>query len=201
MVERLSPRKIVVVDLDGTLIDGNTLHLYFRAALRNSNVLEVVRMAGWLGLRALRIVSHKRMKFALLSIIKPSEKIRKTFVAYFQRLLRPNVAELLARYRQQGAVILLATAAPDLYIPWIWDEPFIATKTISNPLNTECRGFLKAQRVKDFMRDGDILEAVITDHYDDLPLLQLGANANYLVSPAPRTLRKVIAKNLNYKLL
>lgn len=192
MVERLSGRKIVVVDLDGTLIDGNSLHLFLRVALRHAPLLDRMRIARLMLLRRLRKISHVDMKFGCLGIVRPDEAFRSEFVRRFRAMLRPEIVRTIDRYKESGDTVLLATAAADMYVKWIWDGDFVATSVHDNPNRRECRGDAKVEAVRAFMRPGDTLEAVFTDHSDDIPLLQMGASRNYLVDPSTST---VVALN------
>lgn len=201
MVERLSPRKIVIVDLDGTLVDGNTLHLYLKSALLTAPFGIRARIAGLLVLRRLRIISHVAMKFGALRRIKPTDRLNDRFVKNVKRKMRSNVTRLLEDYRQEGCTVLLATAAPDIYIPLIWTEEFLATKTDGNEQKDEMRGETKAAAVSNFMHRGDTIHAVITDHHDDLPLLRLEAQSRFLVSPSRRTVALANAEGIKYTIL
>jgi len=199
-----SGRNIVVVDLDGTIIAGNTLRIYITEGIRvmyRRHPLRAATVAGLVALRKLRFISHRCMKFAVLKRIEPTEVLRQRFVARFDSKRRPEVAEILDRYRREGATILLASAAADIYIPWIWNGPYVATSTTDNPNGIECRGQTKLFAVKHFMRTGDTLEAIITDHADDLALLSAGAITNYLVSPDTRTLSAVRMANIKVRLI
>lgn len=201
MVEGLSPRKIAAVDLDGTLICANSLHLYIRAGLRHASLWGKVRILALLALRRMRIISHRRMKFGVLGIINPCDELKADFVASVKAFERPAVKELLEKLRGQGITILLATAASDIYIPWIWDGDFVATRTRDNNERRECRGELKAEAVRNYMHHGDILEVVITDHTDDIPLLMAGARSNLLVEPSQSTLKKLNSSNISFEIL
>lgn len=197
-------KHIVVVDLDGTIIAGNTLRIYITEGMRDMfhrHPLRTLTVATIVALRKLRLISHRRMKFAALKRIEASQALRQRFIRSFDTKRRPEVAELLAEYRSNGATILLATAAPDVYIPWIWSGPYVATPTDSNPDRIECRGQNKLLAVKRFMEPGDKLEAVITDHIDDLALLSAGAQTNYLVSPDTRTLTAVRLADIDVRLI
>lgn len=198
MVER--QRKIVVVDLDGTLIDGNSLHLYIRTALSHSSLTVKARIASLLALRKMRLISHTTMKFAILNMVKPDEAFRKHFVQQFEKMKRQSVVSLIDIYTDNGAIIVLATAAPDIYLPWIWTGKYVATQTDNNPLHKECRGKSKLEAVRQYMDNGT-LEAVITDHTDDLPLLLAGARTNILVNPSKRLTDTLTGRHIPYIIL
>lgn len=200
MVERFQSKKIVVVDLDGTLLDGNSLHQYFLSAFKHSNFLIKLKIGWILFLRKIRFISHKYMKFTLIRSIAPNDRIQKDFVFHTKNKIRKEVLIKLDEFRSNGAEVLLATAAPDFYVPWIWDGKFVATTTVNN-YQKECRGKEKLRAVKEFMGHDSILEAVITDHSDDLPLLMEGAKYNILVNPDKKTLDIIKHKNIAYKIL
>ncbi len=173
MVEGLSHtgRPIAAVDLDGTLVAGNTLHIYIRTALAHVGMAKRLRILCWLAARRLRLASHQRMKFAILDLIEPTDALLDDFKARVSRHFNPAVTRLLDRLRSEGYRVILATAAPDVYIPRIWNGDFVATPTRDNPERHECRGTAKLAAVHAAMQPGDYLAAVITDHLDDLPLL------------------------------
>lgn len=191
MVKRLhtaaeEPQKLAVIDLDGTLVRGNTLHEYLRLglieAMRGLRVRDTLAIAGWTGLRALKLVNHRRMKFGALRHIRPDARLRERFAARIQSMLNPEVLSLISEFKEEGCTVLLATAAPDTYIPWIWDGEYLATATDGNPDMTENRGVEKLRRVREYAaQHGCRLYAVVTDHEDDRPLLNAGAPRTLLI--------------------
>jgi hypothetical protein len=196
-------RDIVVVDLDGTLIRGNTLHLFIKAAVGDAVrthcygfVLFALLM---LVLRLLKLISHKRMKFAILRRVKITEPLQHRFVENVNSRRRESVEQLLDSYRKNNATIVLATAAADIYVPWIWMGEYVATATFDNPAREECRSTVKlaALRCKYPNFDQRLL-AVFTDHYDDLALLGAGAPNIYLVAPSSQTQMTVSLANIKY---
>ncbi|MDE5749212.1 MAG: hypothetical protein K2H87_00410, partial [Duncaniella sp.] len=83
MVKGLQPRRLAAIDLDGTLVRGNTLHEYLRLGLgeelRAGRMVNFLSIATLLGLRAVRLISHRRMKFGSLRHIRPTEQLRRRF--------------------------------------------------------------------------------------------------------------------------
>lgn len=201
MVDGLPKEKIVAVDLDGTYIRGNTLHIYILAGLKNAGFLNRIRISSWLILRKLHIVSHPRMKFAILKLIEPTEKLLREFKETVDGCINERVVALLDDYRRLGCRIVLVTAAADVYVPHIWDGEFIATSTYGNPAREECRGQRKVERLSEKFGGADVLEAVLTDHYDDLPLLRFNRGRNYLVNPSPRTIERLDKEGINYEII
>lgn len=191
-----SRKKLAVVDLDGTLVAGNTLHIYFRCALtdalRRGDLKTAATLSALAALRAARLVSHRRFKFSFLESVKPSERLKKDFVRKVTASVRPEVSAIISHLKSDGAEILLASAAPAFYIGWFWNDDYIATPVENNPGRTELRGPVKLKAVERYARKHNMsLYAVITDHSDDLPLLKAGARRNILVKPSSHTLMTV----------
>jgi phosphoserine phosphatase len=186
----MSRRPLVAVDLDGTLVKGNTLHIYFRCAmtemLLRGRIGAFACSAGLLALRRLNLVSHSSMKFGIFSRIRPTEGLRRRFVASVGKLMRSDVAALIESYRAQGYAVLLATAAPAPYIRDIWEGRYVATdmNPVTNPRRVECRGKEKLRRVEDYARSyGFRLAAAVSDDTeDDAPLLAAAPEAYLAVA-------------------
>lgn len=187
----MGKRRLVVVDLDGTLVKGNTLHQYLRIgmvqSLKHSRYLTAIKMAGIGLLRTLRLISHKQFKFRSLAQVTPDTDFQQKFRDRINLMINHDVERLLEDMRKEGMTILLATAAADVYVPWIWDGEYLASDSAQC---REMRGDRKLQEVMRYMELNDMeLYAVITDHSDDLPLLRAGAKRNILVNPSRETLR------------
>lgn len=212
---------LVAIDLDGTYVTGNTLHLFAKCALQDAlqrlNLLKATKILTWLTLRKLRLISHIRMKNALLrtaippstypsslpsspaSLLSPESpstssdslpyspnslpsteranfdtkyaSLKQKFQQGVQKMLSKEAQSLLKEYESQGYHILLATAASEIYVPWIWSGDYVATPPYSE---AECRGEEKRRRVESYAKaHGLIPRVAITDHPDDLPLLRL----------------------------
>jgi phosphoserine phosphatase len=180
--------RLVAVDLDGTYVRGNTLHIYISEALRyNLRHLRIDRVAGMsalLALRKLGLISHTTMKFGCLRLSGRSEELLKQFVERVNSRINRDVAKLIDDYAARGAKILLASAAADFYVKALWHGDYVATQFDNNPKHIECRGAVKVDRVKRRAAElGATLYVVITDHPDDLPLLDANHDGvNYIVS-------------------
>lgn len=170
MVEGLPLKGLLLaVDLDGTLITGNSLHEYIRCGLRHSRLLDRLAIVAALGLRRLHIISHVEMKRRVLPHIKPTEALRDDFARRTGAMFRRSVVEEIERWREGGATVLLATAAPEVYVPWLWEGDYVCTDPHSE---VECRGDEKLRRVLAYASEHGLrFAAAITDHPDDLPLL------------------------------
>lgn len=190
---------LAVIDLDGTLVRSNTLHIYMRlgarSLLRSHRFGKLARLLGITVLRAFRLVSHRRMKWTAIRLIGHADShLKDEFTARVKACINPAVTTLTATFRSRGEQVLLASAAPSFYIPWIWDGPYIATQIEDNPHRVELRGNCKKNAVLEYARvHGLALRDVVTDHHDDLPLLLAAAGDRYLISPSADTLTAVRA--------
>lgn len=181
----MTGRPLLAVDLDGTLVNGNTLHIYFRCALEDmllrGRLADVAFCTGLLVMRRMNFVDHRTMKFGIFRRIRPTDRLRTRFIAATKRLVRRDVADLIEGYRAQGYAILLATAAPADYIRDIWEGRYVATdmNPVTNPRRVECRGNEKLRRVKAYAKShGFRLAAAISDEADDdAPLLHAAREA------------------------
>lgn len=184
------PRPLVAVDLDGTLVDGNTLHLYIRSAIgemvRGWRVGALGYTLGMLALRRLGLVSHRTMKFGIFGRIRHTPGLARRFAREAGRHRRADVDALIGHLREGGYEVLLATAAPAQYVGLLWQGDFVATDmdAATNPGRTECRGDEKLRRVTAYAaaRGLTLTAAVSDDLTDDAPLLGAVAEA-YHVSP------------------
>lgn len=184
-------RKVTVVDLDGTLVQGNTLHLYLRAALRClwwRRPLVALRVAALMAARAVRLIPHSTMKYGAARAVgaHPAVIARLKQTAH----LNPQVLKLIEERKAMGDTVLLATAAFTFYARELWDGDLVGSELAAGP-EAECRGEHKAAAVTAYLRQHRAgLACVITDHHDDLPLLRLNpAGPNYLIHPSAKTAR------------
>lgn len=162
-------KRLMAVDLDGTLITGNSLHEYIRCGLRHSSVSVRLCLVALLAARRLRLCSHLAMKRRVLALVKPDDEFKADFTSRVRRMVRHSVEEEIERHLADGGTVLLATAAPETYVPLIWEGCYVCSDSRSE---VECRGEEKLRRVRRFAEDTDgLLSVVITDHPDDLPLL------------------------------
>lgn len=202
MVKGYEIKPLTIVDLDGTLLRGNSLHIFaacsMRDALRHGRLAQAATVAGWLFLRRLRLCGHRRMKWAVIgaTAITPSFKV--DFVRKIHKSINPQVKTLIDERRHEGTTVLLATAAADLYVPWIWDGPYVATRTADNPSHIECRGEEKLKAVMAYAANNCLTPTtIVTDHHDDMALLMVPFAERILVSPSAKTLRAIKDTGIN----
>ena len=192
---------ITVVDLDGTYVRGNTLHIYIRCGmgqmLRRLSFGKLLRTFGLLALRRLHIVGHTTMKFGICAMIDPADiRLRRKFKARVEQLINTDVRKAL----DKADKLLLATAAPDTYVPWIWEGAYVATAMQDNPGRIECRGEEKMRRIRGAVKYPAELDTLYTDHSDDIPLMESFYDV-VLVSPSTETVMKVESLGIRYSII
>lgn len=189
---------VLVVDIDGTYVRGNTLKVFARVALqsmlRHGRIRDFALGCSLLALRQLRLITHTRMKFALLRYVDFSDpQLRDAFKHRVEKHINPTVKALVDSHLADGKPVLFATAAAAEYVGWIVTQPYVATPIAGNTAQRECRGADKLEAVRAFIAEhhpgADF--TVVTDHYDDLPLMA-AARRTILISPSPRT-RMIVA--------
>ena len=119
----MGKRHLVVVELDGTLVQGNTLHEFMRLGLRHNlrrgRIIPSLNIIWLMLLRRLKLISHTKFKYNVLEEIEITNEIQHAFKAKITSKINPDVKRLINDFHEEGADILLATAAPDTYISWI----------------------------------------------------------------------------------
>lgn len=192
-------KKTVVVDLDGTLFSTNTFEHYIlfviKESLKQFDVWTVIYVTILVVLRKLRLIStHERMKYIILkqsARYANQERMRK-LVGTLVKFENECVVKKMQELKEKGYVLLLSTAAPKPYAEIISSDYgfdyFCATEI---PEGKEWRENVNKQKKKNTIElinsfDGK-LSVLITDHYDDIPLLCEPKECNYLVNPSEKT--------------
>lgn len=197
MVERYE-NKAVVVDLDGTLIRGNSMVMFCRWAvgrmIARARFGAAMSVMMWIAARKCRLTSHARMKQAILKRCEgkfSDNEIEEFIAGKLDGIVNEKVLRIS---RESGYVQILATAAPALY-----SKPFgrrlgfdhtLATEYSATAFIENC-GINKLESVYRLLSDiGAELDIVITDHPDDTPLLRANRGLNYIVDGDNVTIQK-----------
>ena len=195
-------KKVLVVDLDGTLYSINTFHYFiwflFKYSIKNLKIelLMVIKVSTTL--RGLKLISHAKMKYNILKSIKNDTKI--DYNSFVQNLSE-NKRNINLIKDDSFDLKILATAAPLCYSDIIAkNEGFdycIATKfpELNYTDDFENSKEIKMQNVQNYLSENNIdnIEVLITDHIDDLPLMKLSKH-NIIVNP-DSDLEKVLNAN------
>lgn len=165
--------------------------------LRRLSFGKLLRTFGLLALRRLHLVSHTAMKFGICGMVDPTDmRLRCEFKTRIERLINADVRKALDKADE----LLLATAAPDTYVPWIWDGAYVATAMQDNPGRIECRGEEKLRRIRGAVKYPAELDTLYTDHSDDIPLMTSFYDV-VLVSPSTETVMKVESLGIRYSII
>lgn len=203
-------RKALAIDLDGTLLRTNTFRDYLsfcgNAALHSFRLDICLSILWWVVLRKVRLVSHSRMKEALLirtAAFMARQGRLDVFVEKELTYLDAHVQQIMEPYRNRGYLLILATAAPAFYARPIAEFLHI-DHCCGTPLPSEivigqwkeCVGQQKVEALQRMLQvHGAELDVVITDHSDDLPLLNYNASGRNIVVGADARSLAVIQRD------
>lgn len=207
----------LVIDLDGTLLQTNTFRDYLsfcgKSALHLLRFDLVFYISFWVLMRKIRAVSHSAMKRRLMQRtyrFMLGKGRLDAFVEAELLLVNTQVKEELERHRNRGHLLVLATAAPAFYAKPIADnlrlDATLATLLPSDVVIGEWHenvGEMKAATLQSFLHQHHTdIDAIITDHADDLPILKLHPEGpNWLVTPSPQTEAILKKENITYTIL
>lgn len=190
-------KQAIAIDLDGTLIMGNTFRDYLsfcgKKALACCRFGLCFVILWMVFLRKLRLVSHARMKKALLSetmAFFSQDGHLDAFLEEELQKLNPKVMAQIEAFRKQGFALAMVTAAPVSYAQEIaarlhFDACMATPLPSSQPQEMwhENKAEKKVESLQQWLVAEDLqLSAVITDHTDDLPLAQATSESVFLYS-------------------
>lgn len=189
---------MVVVDLDGTYVSCNTLHLYLRTALRyhirKGHIGSAARIVFHYLRRGARLCGHTAFKTAALAAAGRDDSLLKEFRNKAERLVNNRLKESLA---DETEPVVMATAAPAFYACLIWPGRLLASQWLADGTFDELRGQNKLRAVQTILGQGETISRVYTDHYDDLPLMR-AAKVVVLVGPSKKTLHTLAEAGVGF---
>lgn len=205
-------RQALVIDLDGTLVDVNTFREYIvfaaKEAVKSGRPDIAARMAMAVALRKARMISHSCMKRNILHAsgrLMNAERLGR-FVDILLKNVNLNVAQLVTQKHAEGWFVCLATAAPENYAE-VFARNFPFDSICATPMPKggedwrENVGEVKRDKVEELLALNDArLSIFVTDHYDDLPLLVLEKDTNFLVDPSCQTEEICLSKGISFYL-
>lgn len=189
--------KAIAIDLDGTLCRKNTFNIFLAQLLRaqSAHPVRFVRLAAWMCARKLRLISHARMKRAILEAFPaPGAAMLDAVVGEICANANSHVVELLKECRAEGFTTVLATAAPGLYAEKVagkfgFDFCVATPLPMKNRSWEEMRGTVKRDTVLSLLANRSCeLTIAVSDHSDDTPLIE-AAQRPLLVELPAGTLR------------
>lgn len=204
----LNPGKCVVIDLDGTLIKGNSLVSLTKFLARNllitGKIRDLLLLSMFVSLRKIKMISHRVMKFNIIRIAL--DNLNENDIERFAQILYGNinllVVNLLNDFKDNKYHFLLATAAPEFYLEKFvskfkdWNINFIGTPFSGDlSLFEENSKDIKARNVDEYLHKNNLsYGSILSDHHDDMSLLQKSPKHNYLINPSQKTL-EIIHRN------
>lgn len=166
MTEALPPEPPLCVDLDGTLIEGDTLRM---------SVLHLARRSPWtlLALPFLLLRGRPALKawVARRHVPDPASLV-----------WRPEVLAFLREERARGRRIFLATAAHRLIAEAVVAHLGLFDGLVATDVGTNVKGRQKADKIRKSLGCHEF--DYIGDSTADLPIFQ-EARVSYLVAPTP----------------
>ena len=201
MVERLqTPLKgVTFVDLDGTLISGNSMHIFMKRLprmLMKRRAPGAAISAMWhIWLRSFRLINHSKMKWYLTKTarIHLEDSDWEDLAETIAQSVNPDVKDLVESRRRLGCLTYLATAAIEEYsLPLsrlLGYEGAVATKFTDNQDDyEEMNGDAKRYGIEKLLEEENLrLESFITDHPDDLPTAKAYPYLTVVVNPTQKT--------------
>ncbi len=200
MVERLQTplTGATFVDLDGSLIAGNSMHIFMkrlpRLLMKRHSAGAAMSALWWTWMRSLRLTSHRNMKWHLTKIARRhlEEEDWESLAEAIAEVTNAHVADLVASRRERGCQTYIATAALEDYtLPLcrlLGYEGAIATRFTENKRDyEEMKGFAKRDGIEQLLTQENLrLESFITDHPDDLPTAKAYPNLTVVVNPTQK---------------
>lgn len=206
--EKMNGERVAIVDLDGTLIRGNSLHMlirYIAGELRRRRHYGLLaKLFVLLAMRRTKLVSHVAMKHPVHRLA--CRMLGSAGLEEFTgRIIGEVNVPLLEMLRRGGMHVIVASAAPSVYVGKVCErlgfDGYVATDFTTNLADyTEVRGERKRDLALSYAkRNGWSIALVVTDHDDDLPLLQLQGVSRLLVNPTPTLVSALKAASLSFR--
>lgn len=183
MVERLqdSLTGATFVDLDGTLLTANSMHIFMRRLpgmlMKRRAIGAAIGSLWWTGLRRLRLTSHRNMKWHLTKTAREhlEEDDWNELADMMAATANPSVTAYIESRRSRGCITYIATAAAEEYaLPLcrlLGYEGVLATKFTEDISDyEELSRHAKHDAIDNILQSEQLrLESFLTDHTDDLP--------------------------------
>lgn len=205
MVERLQdtetaePRGVTFVDLDGTLLTGNSMHIFMRRLPRmllGKRAVGAYMSCMWqLIMRSIRLKSHKSMKWHLMKTAREhiDDEDWNELAESLSGMVNQKVADYIRSRRDKGCLTYIATAAPEEYTfplcHMLGYDGVLATSFSENFDDyEELNGDSKHEAIERLLLERGLrLESFLTDHSDDLPTAKAFPLLTILVGGSEKT--------------
>ena len=159
----MNSRNLIITDLDGTLLKGNSLIIFcgflLKKLLFSGHIKDLSKLLLVLAKRKAGICRHREMKHVILKV--GEKNLSGKDFEYFAKKLTNNINQELLNFISQLSIkndILIATAAPDLYLTYFLKDfkiprvSLLATKWTDNLQDfKELSGCEKLDAVKNYL--------------------------------------------------
>lgn len=194
--------KIVVFDLDGTLVPFNSFPRWvlflMKSAIINMSLGLLLRIIWNLGLRKLRFLGHSDFKKNIMEL-EYDEEIDRSFAEYLVGQIDPLVLQDINKLDAEDRLIV-STAAPSNYVRFfVLKTSFYINDFFCSVLEYgDLRENYSISKVDNFIKTyGDkSCDVFYTDHHEDLPMMQYSKKV-VLVRPSQLTLEIVESGSVN----
>ncbi len=198
MVERfqeITGRSAIFVDLDGTLLKRNSLLIFMMFLLKllakRGRAGAVIKFLWNVGLRSMRIISHKNMKWHLTALAKRYLRHDdwNDLAGLMMRHVNSDVMGFLDSPQYAECAKYIATAAIEEYVlplgRMLRFDGVLATRFAPDMSEyKETRGECKLKAIQSLLdSEGLSLECFLTDHRDDIPTAEEYPANTILVNP------------------
>lgn len=190
---------VTFVDLDGTLLTANSMHIFMRRLpgmlMRRHAVGAAICSLWYTCLRSLRMTSHRNMKWHLTKAARQHLEPTDWDQLASKMLGNTNsaVTDYIASRRQRGCQTYLATAAAEEYsVPIcraLGYDGVLATKFTEDLSDyEELNRYAKHEAIQNLLDSEQLrLESFLTDHTDDLPTAKAYPLLTILVGATKKT--------------
>lgn len=202
-------RRAIITDLDGTLLSGNSMRIFMKnlpsLLMKKKAYSDAFKSLWWIGMRSIRLVSHKTMKWHLAEIARRNlsasdwnglaEKMAEFVNPVVKDIIESRQRELSGNPgitgEKESAVVIASAAMEDYVKPLcriMGYDNYIATEF--TPLKfdyEEMRGESKLRAIRELLESEDLqLDTFLTDHYDDCPTVEAFPGETIIVNPSER---------------
>lgn len=205
--------KAIVIDLDGTLININSFKSYIiyilKETIKSINIHLFSYTIFWVLLRKCRCISHEKMKFHILQITNKfmtQHRLQHFTLMYLLPNINNEVHTFCKQYQAKGYYIYLSTAAPENYVkelfPYLNFDGYCASPMPQKKEKNWKENIRKQKYINTCLllkKTNTQLAIMITDHYDDLPLLEIPKEKNILVNPNNKTISILHSHHIDFQ--
>lgn len=200
-------KKVLVVDLDGTLFTINTFHYFLKYlitySVKSFKIVMILKIGIVIIFRILKITTHAKMKYNILKMLSSRSDIDyQKFVSSI--LLKKRNIEVLND--KSFDIKILATAAPLCYAELIAKneklDVCLGTNFPVSEFDSEFENIKESKKKNliNYLQHMGVtkIDTFITDHMDDMPIIKI-AKRNIIVSPKNEFKEILLQNNISYE--